>query len=87
MKTIDKEETRQWSKGYDDELLSYNGRINNPSKYGEKVHGNRFSLNIFNVTEKDLNTVYQCRYGFDAAYKFIKKYKDDSVRKWNFTLT
>ncbi|XP_076088505.1 uncharacterized protein LOC143058915 isoform X2 [Mytilus galloprovincialis] len=79
MKTIDKEETRQWSKGYDDELLSYNGRINNPSKYGEKVHGNRFSLKIFNVTEKDLNAVYQCRYGFDAAYEFIKKYKDDSV--------
>ncbi|CAC5405145.1 unnamed protein product [Mytilus coruscus] len=77
---IDNRETRQWSKGTNDELLCYNGRINNPKKYEENVlQGNKFSLKILNVTKTDLNVVYQCRYGFDAASKFIKEDKQD---KW-----
>ncbi|CAC5420526.1 unnamed protein product [Mytilus coruscus] len=73
IKTIDIKTMRQWSMGDDDELLCYNGRINNIKKYAEKVFPtNEFSLTIFNVTESDLNVVYQCRYGFDAASKLIE---------------
>lgn len=73
IQTIDTTTTRQWSMGDDDKLLCYNGRINNLRKYTEKVlPGNGFSLTIFNVTESDLNVVYQCRYGFDAASKLIE---------------
>lgn len=87
-KTIDNEETRQWSKGYEDELLCYNGRIHNSKKYEEKVlQGNKFSLKILNVTEEDVNVVYQCRYGFDAANKFIEKDDHDRFCKCNFTYT
>lgn len=81
---LDKGETRQWSKGTNDELLCYNGRINNPKKYKENVlQGNKFSLRIYNVTKEDLNVVYQCRYGFDAASKFIKEDKQDKWCKCN----
>ncbi|XP_063418434.1 uncharacterized protein LOC134701233 [Mytilus trossulus] len=70
---IDRKTTRQWSMGDDDKLLCYNGQINNPKKYEESVLlGNEFGLTIFNVTESDLNVVYQCRYGFDAASKLIE---------------
>ncbi|XP_071149912.1 uncharacterized protein [Mytilus edulis] len=73
VKKIDKQTTRQWSMGENDELLCYNGRINNIKKYEEKVlQTNKFSLTIFNVTKSDLNIVYQCRYGFDAARKLIE---------------
>ncbi|XP_063411432.1 uncharacterized protein LOC134694357 [Mytilus trossulus] len=73
IQTIDITTTRQWSMGDNDELLCYNGRINNLRKYKEKVlPGNEFSLTIFNVTESDLNVVYQCRYGFDAASKLLE---------------
>ncbi|XP_071149915.1 uncharacterized protein [Mytilus edulis] len=79
-KVLDKKETRQWSKGTHDELLCYNGRINNPKKYEENIlQGNKFSLKIYNVTKEDVNVAYQCRYGFDAASKFIKEDKQD---KW-----
>ncbi|CAG2197433.1 unnamed protein product [Mytilus edulis] len=72
IRTIDITTTRQWSMGENDELLCYNGRINNVRKYEENImQGNKFSLTIFNVTESDLNEVYQCRYGFDAASKLI----------------
>lgn len=71
--TIDGKTTRQWSMGDDDNLLCYNGRINNLRKYKEKVlTGNAFSLTIFNATETDLNVVYQCRYGFATASKLIE---------------
>ncbi|CAC5359459.1 unnamed protein product [Mytilus coruscus] len=41
--------------------------------YEEKVlQKNEYSLTIFNVTESDLNIVYQCRYGFYAASKLIE---------------
>ncbi|VDI82743.1 Hypothetical predicted protein, partial [Mytilus galloprovincialis] len=72
IRTIDITTTRQWSMGENDELLCYNGRINNLRKYEEEIlQGNKFSLKIFNVTESDLNEVYQCRYGFDAASKLV----------------
>ncbi|CAC5367994.1 unnamed protein product [Mytilus coruscus] len=74
IETIDRKTTRQWSKGNDDELLCYNGRINNLRKYEENVlAANEFSLTIINVTKVDLNVLYQCRYGFDAASKFIQE--------------
>ncbi|CAC5420515.1 unnamed protein product [Mytilus coruscus] len=78
IQTIDSKSTRQWSMGDDDELLCYNGRINNLKKYEENIFpGNEFSLTIFNVTESDLNVVYQCRYGFDAASKLIEADEPD----------
>ncbi|XP_063418430.1 uncharacterized protein LOC134701228 [Mytilus trossulus] len=79
IQTIDKKTTRQWSMGDDDELICYNGRINNLSKYDEKVlFGNEFCLTIFNITEADLNIVYQCRYGFEVASKLIEADKPKS---------
>ncbi|CAC5420517.1 unnamed protein product [Mytilus coruscus] len=74
IENIDRKTTRQWSMGNDDELLCYNGRINNRRKYKENVlAANEFSLTIINVTKVDLNVLYQCRYGFDAASKFIEE--------------
>ncbi|VDI76221.1 Hypothetical predicted protein [Mytilus galloprovincialis] len=73
IRTVDRDVTRQWSMGNDDQLLSYNGRINSRRKYEETVlPGNEFTLKIFNVTEADLNVTYQCRYGFDSANTFIE---------------
>ncbi|CAC5420523.1 unnamed protein product [Mytilus coruscus] len=71
--TVDRDVTRQWSMGNEDQLLSYNGRINNHRKYEETIiPGNEFSLKISNVTEKDVNVTYRCRYGFDAVNIFIE---------------
>ncbi|CAG2197454.1 unnamed protein product [Mytilus edulis] len=80
IQTIDRTTTRQWSMGDDDELICYNGRINNLRKYDEKIlFGNEFCLTIFNITEADLNIAYQCRYGFDAASKLIEADKPTSI--------
>ncbi|XP_063411434.1 uncharacterized protein LOC134694361 [Mytilus trossulus] len=71
---INRQTTRQWSMGNDDELLCYNGRINNRRKYKENVlKANEFSLTIINVTKVDLNILYKCRYGFDAASIYIEE--------------
>ncbi|XP_071149916.1 uncharacterized protein [Mytilus edulis] len=68
--------------GNDDQLLSYNGRINNRRKYEETVlPGNEFSLKVFNVTEKDVNITYRCRYGFDTATYFININESVSLQK------
>lgn len=73
IRELDSDVTRQWSMGNHDQLLSYNGRINNHRKYKETIfHGNAFSLKILNVTVKDVNVTYRCRYGFDTATYFIK---------------
>lgn len=81
--TIDSEVTRQWSMGTDDELLCYNGRINNPKKYEETLTSkNQYSLKILKVTEEDVNITYQCRYGFDAASTFIDINKYNHVSKY-----
>lgn len=78
IENIDKKTTRQWSMGIDDELLCYNGRINNRGKYKENVlAANVFSLTIINVTHVDLKVLYKCRYGFDAASIFIEE--DESI--------
>lgn len=83
VKKIDKQTTRQWSMGEKDELLCYNGRINNIKKYEEKVlQTNEFSLTIFNVTESDLNIVYQCRYGFDKARTLIEAEESKTFCKY-----
>lgn len=59
--------------GQDDKLLSYNGRINNHRKYEKNIFpGNKFSLKILNVTAKDVNATYRCRYGFNSASKFVE---------------
>ncbi|XP_076088355.1 uncharacterized protein LOC143058790 [Mytilus galloprovincialis] len=82
LSTVDRDVTRQWSMGKNDELLSYNGRINNRRKYEETIpHGNEFSLKIFNVTEKDVNVTYRCRYGFDTATYFIEMNESVSLQK------
>lgn len=81
--TIDREVTRQWSMRTDDELLSYNGRINNPKKYEETLTSkNQFSLRILKVTEEDVNITYRCRYGFNAASTFIELNKYNYVSKY-----
>ncbi|XP_052079924.1 uncharacterized protein LOC127718063 [Mytilus californianus] len=70
---VENDVPRQWSMGNEDQLLSYNGRINNDRKYKETIFpGNEFSLKIFNVTAADVNKTYRCRYGFDATSIFIK---------------
>lgn len=80
--TVNRDVTRQWSKGNDDQLLSYNGRINNRRKYEETfLPGNEFSLKVFNITEKDVNITYRCRYGFDTATYFIKINESVSLQK------
>ncbi|CAC5359460.1 unnamed protein product [Mytilus coruscus] len=71
--TVDRNVTIQWSMGNDDQLLSYNGRINNLRKYEETVSSiNEFSLKIFNLTEVDVDVTYRCQYGFETAIHVIK---------------
>lgn len=84
---VDSDVTRQWSMGKDDELLSYNGRINNHRKYEETIFpGNKFSLKIFNVTAKDVNVTYRCRYGFNSARKCIEIKESDYNCKYQKVL-
>ncbi|CAC5386362.1 unnamed protein product [Mytilus coruscus] len=70
---VDPEVTRQFAKGSDGDLLSFNGQITKKEKYAEQLStGNKFSLLITNVTKSDINCIYQCRYGFDYVKKFIE---------------
>ncbi|CAC5412725.1 unnamed protein product [Mytilus coruscus] len=66
---IDPGETRQWSKG--SSLFFYNGRPTIPMKYMESLKRNQFQLLIYNVTEADLNSEYECLYGFDTYSKTL----------------
>lgn len=60
--------TRQWSKG--NKLICYNGHPRDPMKYTEiLLNGNQFKLQINNVTDSDLNCIYQCRYSFKTETK------------------
>ncbi|CAC5412731.1 unnamed protein product [Mytilus coruscus] len=62
--------TRQWSKGPD--LICYNGISVDSSKYIEFLtSGNQFKLQIKNVSESDLDSQYQCRYGFETQQKML----------------
>lgn len=67
---IDPEQTRQWSKG--SSLICYNGRPTNPWKYMESLNRNTFKLHIYNTTEADLNSEYECLYSFDTSSKKLK---------------
>lgn len=71
--------TRQFAKGNDGDLLCYNGHITETKKYQEIVsEGNRFSLMIKNITESDVNSIYQCRYEFSTVKQMIR------INKTNF---
>ncbi|XP_063412451.1 uncharacterized protein LOC134695175 isoform X2 [Mytilus trossulus] len=84
IRALDSDVTRQWSSGNEDQLLSYNGRINNHKKYKETIlQGNAFSLKILNVTVLDVNLTYRCRYGFDTATYIIKISESASLQKGN----
>lgn len=71
--------TRQFAKGNDGDLLSYNGHITHTRKYEEILsEGNIFSLMINNVTESDVNCIYKCRYEFSTDKQMI------GINKTNF---
>ncbi|VDI50283.1 Hypothetical predicted protein, partial [Mytilus galloprovincialis] len=70
-KTIDYNRTRQWLKGT--ELIVYNGHLDKPSEYKEILTShNQFKLLIKNLTESDLTSNYQCRYGFDIVTRRLQ---------------
>lgn len=65
--------TRQFAKGNNGDLLCFNGYITQTRKYEEILsEGNTFSLKINNVTELDVNTIYQCRYKFSTVKQMIR---------------
>lgn len=69
---INPDVTRQFAKGSNGDLLCYNGHITQTSKYEEILSGgNKFSLMINNVTESDVNSIYQCRYRFSTVKQMI----------------
>lgn len=69
---INPDVTRQFAKGNNGLLLCYNGHIKQKEKYKEIVsNGNTFSLMINNVTESDVNSIYQCRYRFSTVKQMI----------------
>lgn len=69
---INTEVTRQFAKGNNGVLLCYNGHIKQKGKYKEILsNGNKFSLMINNVTESDVNSIYQCRYSFSTVKQMI----------------
>ena len=81
--TIDRKVTRQWSKGKEDYTISYNGHSNEPLKYEEILStGRNFSLKINNVTEFDINILYQCRYEFSSCQKNLSIDKSNFERKY-----
>ncbi|XP_071176422.1 uncharacterized protein [Mytilus edulis] len=69
---INTDVTRQFSKGSNGVLLCYNGHIKQKGKYKEILSNrNTFSLMITNVTESDVNSIYQCRYRFSTVKQMI----------------
>ncbi|VDI81618.1 Hypothetical predicted protein [Mytilus galloprovincialis] len=69
---INPDVTRQFAKGSNGDLLCYNGHITQTSKYEEILSdGNKFGLMINNVTESDVNSIYQCRYRFSTVKQMI----------------
>lgn len=70
---INTDETRQFAKGNNGDLLCYNGHIKQKEKYQEILsEGNTFKLKINNVTESDVNSIYQCRYEFSTVKQMIR---------------
>ncbi|CAC5383267.1 unnamed protein product [Mytilus coruscus] len=68
---IDNKLTRQWSKGLD--IISYNGHSTIADKYNEILTSwNQFKMEIYNVSESDVNCNYKCRYGFESHVKRIQ---------------
>ena len=81
---IDLNVTRQWSIGTDSDIISYNGRHHNPSKYEEILsEENNFSLKIKNVTHKDLHSEYECRYKFDIYKKSLSAEERKVICKYS----
>ncbi|XP_052063310.1 uncharacterized protein LOC127702979 [Mytilus californianus] len=69
---INPDVTRQFAKGSNGDLLCYNGHITQTKKYEEILSdGNEFRLRIKNVTESDVNSIYQCRYRFFTVKQMI----------------
>ncbi|CAC5399968.1 unnamed protein product [Mytilus coruscus] len=69
---INTDVARQFAKGNNGDLLCFNGHIKQTRKYEEILsEGNTFSLKINNVTESDVNSIYQCRYKFSTVKQMI----------------
>ncbi|CAC5395703.1 unnamed protein product [Mytilus coruscus] len=65
--------TRQFAKGKNGDLLCFNGHLTQTKKYEEILsERNTFSLKINNVTESDVNSIYQCRYKFSTVKQMIR---------------
>lgn len=57
-------EVRTWKRGYEQDLLTYNGATVNAMKFKETTYSNGFGLVIKHLAEEDVNMPYTCTYGF-----------------------
>ncbi|OPL33415.1 hypothetical protein AM593_08320, partial [Mytilus galloprovincialis] len=64
--------SRRWTGGAQNRLLCFNGVTTNPGKYTEtEESSNKYTLQIKNTTEDDLDCRYSCRFGFLSDEKIL----------------
>lgn len=57
----------KWTRGEDNELLTFDGDSINSTKFVEIKKRSGFGLIIINLTEEDINMLYTCFYEFQNA--------------------
>lgn len=77
--TVDDKESfgyaRQWSKEH--HIICFNGFTIDTAKYKEiQTSENQFTLQIRNVSASDVNSMYQCRFGFKESSTTTSTLKD-----------
>lgn len=64
--------SRRWTGGAKNRLLCFNGVTINPQKYEEtEESSNKYTLQIKETTEDDLDCSYSCRFGFQSDEKIL----------------
>lgn len=64
--------SRRWTGGAKNRLLCFNGVTTNPQKYKEyKESVSKYTLQIKETTEDDLDCPYSCRFGFQSDEKIL----------------
>ncbi|CAG2197248.1 unnamed protein product [Mytilus edulis] len=72
--------SRRWTGGAQNRLLCFNGVTTNPQKYKETEESSyKYTLQIKETTEDDLDCPYSCRFGFQADEKTLYVTKDNFV--------
>lgn len=70
--------SRRWTGGLQNRLLCFNGVTTNPQKYKEyEESASKYTLQIKETTEDDLDCPYSCRFGFQSDEKILYVTEDN----------